>query len=191
MNQGLQVTGFVIRHSLLPAGHLDADPFESQGANDGIASFAFGDFLTIERSGPDRERNRVLRIFKKRLEIKLGTLPSAMDPGGFSATLGDRSDARERLDGAGIAANASDPSRRPQSKRGAMTVPCAGETIEDRRVGMRGEGLCKLLVECGDGASQVPNHAGQRLNGQHRRGHDTQGLRSMARPWRWHPSVGQ
>src|SRR5258707_15448114 len=40
--EGLQVFVVVVRSSILPAPEEDADPFEGQGANDGVKFFAFG-----------------------------------------------------------------------------------------------------------------------------------------------------
>ena len=82
---------------MLPAVEEDANPFESQRANDGVILFAFGQVVLHVIASPlafgDREAGKLVES----LQVKLGTGPPAINHSGFAAALGDRSDSAKAL----------------------------------------------------------------------------------------------
>ena len=60
-SQRVQVFGFVIGGSLLPAAKDDADPFEGQGSHGGLVPFAALELLLIVGFGPGAEADGVAR----------------------------------------------------------------------------------------------------------------------------------
>ena len=75
-----------------PAGEEDADPFERQGADNGIVFLAFGLVELVVGFGPDRPAHGMLSEFMKRLEGELRALPAAVNPLSLTAAFGDWSD---------------------------------------------------------------------------------------------------
>ena len=59
--------------------------------------FAGCTLLLIVESGPGAELSSLVRKLMERLQYKLGTCPSAMNPFLFAAAFGDRRDTRELL----------------------------------------------------------------------------------------------
>src|SRR5262249_7590727 len=85
--QGREISGFVIRHAILPAAKHDANPFEGQGPDRGMVFLAALALALVIDTRPNRLRDRVSRPFVKALPQKLGTGPAKMHPFLLSAAL--------------------------------------------------------------------------------------------------------
>src|SRR5258707_846784 len=95
--EGLQVFVVVVRSSILPAPEGDADPFEGQGANDGVKFFAFGLVVIDVVLSPLASGQGEAGEFMEGLPVKFGAGPTKIDHFGFTAAPGDRSNSAEVL----------------------------------------------------------------------------------------------
>ena len=95
--QGIEIAILRIRRLRLPATEQDANPFEGQGAQGGVVTFANGTLLEIEGFGPGGALTRAMGEFVERLQQKSRAGPAAMNVTLFAAPLRDRCDSGERL----------------------------------------------------------------------------------------------
>src|SRR5258707_14942435 len=95
--EGLQVFVVVVRSSILPAPEEDADPFEGQGANDGVKFFAFGLVVIDVVLSPLASGQGEAGEFMGGLPGKFWGGPAKKDHFGFFPAPGDRSKSAEVL----------------------------------------------------------------------------------------------
>jgi hypothetical protein len=88
-DEGLDVTGFVIRSAVLPAAPEDAHPFKGETALDGRVVFTGALLLEVMGFGPSAFRDGLSGPSDKGLAEELGRVSSPMDPNLPAAALGD------------------------------------------------------------------------------------------------------
>src|SRR2546421_5710284 len=96
--ESCQVGVVVISGLSLPASEQDADPFESQAANDGVIFFALGGVIIDVVASPLALGDRETGKFMKGLPVELGTGSPDKDRFGFATTFGHWSDSGKALD---------------------------------------------------------------------------------------------
>ena len=74
------VACFVIGDVVFPTAPQDTNPFEGQGAKDGVVPLAGGFLALIKRMGPSATRDRLAGPFHEGLTQELGCGPAPMYP---------------------------------------------------------------------------------------------------------------
>ena len=121
--------------------------------------------LIVVAARPHGEADRLVRVFVERLLEELRTREAVMHPEGLAAAFSDRRDARVRLElGRGLPASAVGAEGGRQA--GRADRPRAGETREERVVGVVGENRRDLRVEGGNGLEQGAELGGVALDCQ-------------------------
>ena len=95
--EGFEVGVVAVRSPILPAPEEDTNPLERQGANDGVVFLAFGLVVIDVVAGPLALGEGEASKLMEGLPVKLGAGPPKIDHSGFTATLGDRSDAGKTM----------------------------------------------------------------------------------------------
>src|SRR5262245_5430998 len=80
MDQLLEIARVVVGSVVLPAFPQNADPFESQGAENGGVVFALLEHARVINSGPRAIADGLAGPFHKGLSEKSGSLPAPMRP---------------------------------------------------------------------------------------------------------------
>ena len=92
MGEGLGVGLIVVGLTVFPHAEEDADPFEGEGAEGGVAAGARGAFGFVEGFGPGAPASGVVGEFVEGLPEKLGTGAAGLDRLRLPALLGDGCD---------------------------------------------------------------------------------------------------
>src|SRR4051812_13360691 len=92
----------MIRSAVVPAAPEDADPFKSEGAEDGLAVFAGGLLFFIIGFGPGTVQDGFASPFNEGLAKKGRGIPAPMDPDLLTTFFFDGSEASVLLEACSV-----------------------------------------------------------------------------------------
>src|SRR5512140_1454251 len=100
--EGHEVAGFVVGLSVVPTAPKDANPFESEGAEDSLVGNALGLPAFVESLGPERVGDGLAGPLDEGLAEESGGDEAPVRPGLVAAAFDDRRDTGALLHRSGV-----------------------------------------------------------------------------------------
>lgn len=141
-----EVAAFVVGSAVLPTFPEDADPFESECAQDGLMTFSSSLLLSVEGLGPDRTRDGLTDPFNKTLPQKFRAVPTPMHPHKPTAFFPDGRDAGVFLERGGVRVTRAIRAERGQKPR-SQDRPRSRQLSKQSRIWVSGEGLGNAVFQ--------------------------------------------